>query len=493
MSTSNLLNTQRRLAYASTEDFVALDAKHWAIEPFIPINTAELIDTLVERWGLWGEQNAEVANGVDVRPALDAQQLRAVYCGFDDLLHHRYRPLFTRFAQRYSELDPDRDTRPIIPLAGASRRDRFPSEPSKGRNDAAEVTGDRAHADAVPPPATQVYAAADSPDNAGSTVDAETSAPADWYNDVQRITEVGRLVMGDAGYTELRREELEKAVGVYSHWGVPLHVDFNVFDAIVVFARGDVVGKRTKRFWQKFYREIELEVSLYQRVVVMFKLRPGIRTEDDLDDSLLHLRMFKNIPKQDIDMLLPGTRVKFSWFDHFRNVVPSLGGISVTLFKIARIGLFVAAITLNIAAVLFGLFLALIGYMIRSFINHRNAKNRYMLNLTRSLYYQKLDTNAGVAYRLLEEAETQRHRECILAYYALLSAGQPISLRRFRRRVERMVREMVDVEIQYRATEAIELLETWGLIDFNEDGRMQTCPPPEALKRIGRYWDSLFQ
>ena len=455
MSNNSLLNTERRLSYASTEDLVALDAEHWAIEPFIPVNTAELVDTLVARWGTWAEPQTSDSNVRTAAQTLDATELRELFVGFADLLHHRYRPLFSRFAQRYSDLDPDRDTRPIIP--------------PRPRPDTATV------ATATPDSSTK-------PDR-----------PSSEMIDVTRITDVGRIVLKDAGYTELSREELENAVGVYSQWGVPLHVDFDVFDAIVVYARGDVVGKRTKRTWQNLYRETVLDVSLYQRVVVMFKLREGFRTEDDLDDKLLHLRMFKNIPKQDIDMLLPGTRVKFSWFDHMRNVIPSLGGISVTLFKIARVGLFVAAITLSIAAVLAGLFIALIGYMIRSVVNHRNAKNRYMLNLTRSLYYQKLDSNAGVACRLLEEAETQRHRECILAYYAILSAGEPISLRRFRRRVERMVREMVDVEIEFRATDALELLTTWGLIRLDDDGRLQTCAPKEASQRIGVYWDSLFK
>jgi len=451
LSTNTLLKTGRRLSYASTEDFIGLDAEHWAIEPFVPINTAELIETLIARWGTWAEGGAsdslDALGSTTRRPVepIRADDLRAVYSGFADLLHHRYRPLFSRFAQRYSDLDPDRDTRPIIALC-----DPLCDEGREGRS-------------------------------------------ANWLADVERITDVGRIVLRDAGYTEVGREELESSVGVYSQWGVPLHVDFDVFDAIVVYARGDVVGKRSKRMWQKFYREVVLDVSIYQRVVVMFKLRDGYRTEDDLDDKLLHLRMFKNIPKQDIDMLLPGTRVKFSWFDHMRNFVPSLGGISVTLFKIARVGLFVAAITLNIAAVLAGLCIALIGYMIRSVVNHRNAKNRYMLNLTRSLYYQKLDSNAGVACRLLEEAETQRHRECILAYYAILSAGEPISLRRFRRRVERMVREMVDVEIAFRAADSLDLLTTWGLIHLDDDGRLQACSPDEALKRIGRYWDSLFK
>lgn len=474
MSTNSLLNSGRRLSYASTEDFVALDAEHWAIEPFVPINTAELIDTLIARWGTWAETESSDSVNRTAPPTLDARKLRAVYSGFADLLHHRYRPLFSRFAQRYADLDPDRDTRPIVPPRPRRHHSSVESRSADGDDDCvAENAGSVAtQAGDGRPPAVDT---------------------AKWLIDVQRITDVGRIVLKDAGYTEVGREELERSVGVYSQWGVPLHVDFDVFDAIAVYARGDIVGKRSKRMWQKLYREVVLDVSLYQRVVVMFKLRDGFRTEDDLDDKLLHLRMFKNIPKQDIDMLLPGTRVKFSWFDHLRNVVPSLGGISVTLFKIARVGLFVAAITFNIAAVLAGLFIALIGYMIRSVVNHRNAKNRYMLNLTRSLYYQKLDSNAGVACRLLEEAETQRQRECILAYYAILSAGEPISMRRFRRRAERMVREMVNVEIEFRASDALELLTTWGLIRLDNDGRLQTCPPDEALKRIGQYWDSLFK
>lgn len=466
MSTSNLIHAQRRLTYASTEDFVALDAEHWAIEPFIPINTAELVDTCIHRWTTWAEPDTtDAGNRVAPRP-LDADRLRQVFTGFADLLHHRYRPLFSRFAQRYSELDPDRDTRPIIPL-----QPRHDHPGDAGQSAATAMTGDGVKGEA------------------GEPLDEK----ARWLVDVQRITDVGKQVLRDAGYTELGREELESSVGVYSEWGVPLHVDFDVFDAIVVYARGDVVGKRSKRLWQNLYREVSLDVSLYQRVVVMFKLRDGFRTEDDLDDKMLHLRMFKNIPKQDIDMLLPGTRVKFTWFDHLKNLVPSVGGISVTLFKIARVGLFVAAITFSIAAVLAGLFIALIGYMVRSVVNHRNAKNRYMLNLTRSLYYQKLDSNAGVACRLLEEAETQRHRECILAYYAILSAGEPISMRRFRRRVERMVREMVDVEIEYRATDALDMLTTWGLIRLDHEGRIETCAPEEALRRIGQYWDGLFK
>lgn len=433
MSTESILTAGLQLTRrACTEEFVGLDSPHWAIEPFLPITTADLIDALLARSG---DTTAELSPAAE----LPRERMRDVFGGFAELLHHRYRPLYSRFAQRYAALDPDRDTRPPL-----------------GREACAVSEQEQLAA-------------------------------------VTEISQAGQTVLADAGYTEVSRQELEQAVGMSSHWGVPLHVDFDVFEAIIVYARGDVVGQRAKRRWQNFYREVLFDVPLYQRVVVMFKLRPGFRTDDDLDHTMLHLRMFKNVPKPDIDMLLPGTRVRFTWLDHLRNIVPSLGGIGVTLFKISRVGFFVAAITLSLAFVLAGLLLALVGYAVRSVMNHLNVKNRYMLNLTRNLYYQKLDSNAGVAYRLLEEAESQRHREVVLAYYALLTAGEPISQRRLRRRAERMVRELVDVEVEFRVADAIALLEDWNLIRRDAAGKLQVCEPDEAMRRIEAYWDRAFR
>lgn len=433
MSTESILTAGLQLTRrACTEEFVGLDSPHWAIEPFLPITTADLIDALLARSG---DTTAELSPAGE----LPRERMRDLFGGFAELLHHRYRPLYSRFAQRYAALDPDRDTRPPL-----------------GREACAVSEQEQLAA-------------------------------------VTEISQAGQTVLADAGYTEVSRQELEQAVGMSSHWGVPLHVDFDVFEAIIVYARGDVVGQRAKRRWQNLYREVLFDVPLYQRVVVMFKLRPGFRTDDDLDHTMLHLRMFKNVPKPDIDMLLPGTRVRFTWLDHLRNIVPSLGGIGVTLFKISRVGFFVAAITLSLAFVLAGLLLALVGYAVRSVMNHLNVKNRYMLNLTRNLYYQKLDSNAGVAYRLLEEAESQRHREVVLAYYALLTAGEPISQRRLRRRAERMVRELVDVEVEFRVADAIALLEDWNLIRRDAAGKLQVCEPDEAMRRIEAYWDRAFR
>lgn len=380
-------------------------------------------------------QNSELAEALLSRkdcPVTDRDRLRRVFNAMSDLLHHRGRPLHTGFASRYAEIDPDRDTRPVFQ-----------------HEDSAHVIAD-----------------------------------------ANRIAEMSRQVLVDAGFSEVDRSELEKAVGIASEWGVPLHVDFEVFDLLLVYARGDILGSRVKRRWRQMFKKVDVEVPLYQRVVVLFKLREGSRTEDQLEPAMLHLRMFKNVPKVDIDMLLPGTRVRISWFDRTRSIVPSLGGIGVQLYKLVKAVLFVAVITYSIAAMVLGLTIAIIGYVVRSVITYMQTRNRYMLNLTRSLYYQKLDSNAGVAFRLLHEAEAQRHREVMLAYYALLSADGPISLRRLRRRVQRMIRETAATEVDYRASDAVKTLESWDLVSRDAKGLLQTFAPDEAMKRIDACWDT---
>jgi len=401
---------------ASTAEFISDDPPHWAIESYIPLPNAELVDALLSR--------AEC-------PADSHARLREVFTAMADLLHHRGRALHTGFANRYTEIDPDRDTRTAVPA----------TEPGKCLADA------------------------------------------------NRIAEMSRQVLADAGYSEVDRAELERSAESASEWGVPLEVDFNVFDLLLVYARGDIVGSRTKRRWRQMFKLINVDVPIYQRVVVMFKLRAGSKTDDQLESSMLHLRMFKNVPKLDIDMLLPGTQIRITWLDRTRTIVPSLGGIGLQVYKLIKLALFVAVITYSIAAMIIGLALAIIGYVVRTVMNHFQTRNRYMLSLTRSLYYQKLDSNAGVAYRLLYEAEAQRHREVVLAYYALLTVDKEISMRKLRRRVQRMIREICSAEVDYRASDAIKTLESWSLIERGASGSLHTCAPEEAMQRIDRCWD----
>lgn len=323
---------------------------------------------------------------------------------------------------------------------------------------------------------------------------------AELIEDAAEVSRVMRDLLAQADYSELSREELEEALQVASLWGVPLHVDLNIFRHLAVFARGDVVGMREFRSWKNLYRKQLLPVPIYRRLVVLFQVLPNIAVDGEGESNRLYLRMFKNIPKADVDMLLPGTKIRIGWFDRTKILVPSLSGIGMTLWKLARLVLLVAVVTTSKLFVVVGLLGATIGYVVRSISSYFNTKKNYELNLTRSLYFQKLDSNAGVIYRVIEEARQQRAREAILGYYSLLaesqdsddnSPGKPSmgkKRRRLRRCGERIIREALGVEMQFEIDEALDLLQKAGLAErVNDDQDVWTAlTPQQALAFFNR-------
>ncbi len=305
------------------------------------------------------------------------------------------------------------------------------------------------------------------PDN-----DARTpTQPQSQSPDVTGVLEICESMLTEAGYQRVSQSDVEQCVGVASQWSVPLHVDFTMFEHLRVYARGDIVGTKLRRRLRKLYRPEPVSVPTYQRMFVMFQLTSDDESDEELLAESLHLRMFKNIPKQDVDSLLPGTRVRIRRIDQVKIFVPSLGGLLISIRKIIQLLLIFAALTLYSSAILIGLVLAVIGYVVKSVLSYFQTKNRYLLNLTRNLYFQKLDANAGAAYRLIQQAHRQSSNETILVYYAIVTSDQPISNRKLQRRCERLVREAINVEVDFRVDQALERLREMGRIRQQADQR----------------------
>lgn len=450
----------RSIGDAATSGFIRDGAAHWSIESYIPIHTHPLIDHLLER----DETTDEIAAALK----LAAPQIESIVREQTGFFHGR-------FTEHYHRVDPDNDSydpnedevNQNDPATSGSSN----GESSDGASEAATLqsaaksTGDASKSGPNqngPSPCPSEHKVVGDIDDAGPRADASGAAS-------EKLLEVCKEALELAGYRQLSREDVEKCVGVASGWGVPLHVDFDLFDQLLIYARGDIVGTRLRRRLRRLYRAETVNVPIYQRMFILFRLKNDVLSQEELNASKLHLRMFKNIPKQDVDMLLPGTTVKITKIDRVKIIVPSLGGMLMTIRKIAQFMLIFAALTLYSTAILAGLIIATIGYIVKSVLSYFQTKNRYLLNLTRNLYFQKLDTNAGAAYRLFQQTHRQRVNEHILAYYALITSEQPASARRLRRKCERIVREAIGVEIDFQMDRAIENLQTVGLVTQSED------------------------
>ena len=70
---------------------------------------------------------------------------------------------------------------------------------------------------------------------------------------------------------------------------------------------GRRAGRALRRRLRSGLRSETVEVPIYRRLVVIFHVRATSELSKLLDAQDVHIKLFKDIPKADLEMLLPGT------------------------------------------------------------------------------------------------------------------------------------------------------------------------------------------
>jgi uncharacterized protein DUF3754 len=346
-------------------------------------------------------------------------------------IHHEYQQELDALKADYAAFDPDSDTVSLAPAAAAKRSSRL------------EALFDR----------------------------------------------LGKL-LERANFTYLSRDALEQALANSSSWGLNLTVDFEVFDRMEIYVRGQGVERRQVRRLSTGYRKVEWDAETYQRLVVMLKLRPHRSLPKGVDHEDVYLKLFKDIPHMDLEMLLPGTQIQMSLFDRTKIVLPTVSGMAMTGWKLVA---FAAGGIYNSLA-LIGLAGGTISYGLRSFHGYLQTKQRYQLSLTESLYYKNLDNNAGVLMRLVDEAEEQENREALLAYYFLRRELAPAGLTadELDRRIEAFLAGHLKRPVDFEVGDALAKLVRWRLLEELPGQRLRSLPLAAALSTLDSAWDQIF-
>lgn len=301
-------------------------------------------------------------------------------------------------------------------------------------------------------------------------------------------------VLNRANYHRLGTEDIQQAITAASKWGVRIRVNFEMLNRLEVYGRGFMIGHRDHRNWRRFFRKERVPVPLYQRLIVVFRVAEEV-TSDQFDSRRMYLRMFKNVPRQDIDMMLPATGIQMTWLDHSRIVVPSLYAAAITLWRFLRNVVLLAFFGVFKTLALIVLGLLAIGFGIKSMFTYRiNTRRRYLLNMAQSLYFQNLDNNAGVLLRLLEEAEQQQSCEIVLAYFVsaiLLADRGPVSLAQIDAECEGLLLEATGLHVDFDVASTAKVMLQIGVLQVEGDG-WRALPPEAAIERLDQTWDDWF-
>ena len=268
-----------------------------------------------------------------------------------------------------------------------------------------------------------------------------------------------------------------------------MDVDFSAFEHVAIFARGDTFQKRKLCNWRTLYREVELEVPIFRRLVLILKLRQHPRLGPDVNTEHVFMKIFKDIPRADIDMLLPGAKVTLRLLDRGRIGFGLLSGMATMFWRMFNeLSQFFNDLVMS-GNMLWGLTAGCVGYGYKSYYDYQQTRQAYHLNLTQSLYFQNLDSNAGVLTRLFDEGEEQETRTTLLAYYCLwrYAPSEGSTAEELDTSMEVYLDCYAEVPLLCEMGEALNLLVKLGLAEANES-RFRAVPLAQALETLAAGW-----
>jgi hypothetical protein len=316
-------------------------------------------------------------------------------------------------------------------------------------------------------------------------------------------------VLKYGNYNRIDQETLDKAFKESDLIGLKLAIDFNAFKDYELYVRGSHKAKETVTkfiFWKK-----EIEVEYYDRVMIYLNYNEADYLKEKkvklgklpIDPGSIGLKIFKRVPKKDLETIFPNAVPRMSTTDKLLFWVPGIGGgISLLSTKVipALIGMYGAyqsgeaidllnsKASLNQGLIALGILCA---YLFRQYSNFINKKIKYGKMLSDSLYFKNLGNNSGAFYSLLNSSEEEVLKETILAYTFLYRSENPLTASELDSQIESWFKTQLNTELDFDVKDALLKLKNIGLgIEANE--KWEVISLEKALLKIDELWDNVF-
>ena len=320
-------------------------------------------------------------------------------------------------------------------------------------------------------------------------------------------------VLNSANFEKITSEDLSQALTEESLFKIRLQVDFGDFEEVIFFRRGESVRQETLvSFWG--LKKKSFKFTNYDRVVIYLKFKEYAYFESQARKNLNFIpgstiiKLFHNVPKADLEMLFPNSRVRMKTIDKLIIGVPAVvSGIVVVVTKLGASLILIASVVAfwlgfrreearlnqhHIIALGVGL-ATLGGFLFRQITKYKNRKIKFMKALSDNLYFKNLDNNTGVFYHLIDAAEEEETKEVILAYFFLLTEKQPFTKKELDERIEKWFESGWNTRINFEIDDALAKLDRLGLANTRDGERLQCQPLKEAKRRLDDIWDNYFR
>ncbi len=319
-------------------------------------------------------------------------------------------------------------------------------------------------------------------------------------------------VLQKANYQRLTEQELNTALNKVSPHGVQVSVDFDDFADVFLMYRGAAVRSMEFRHWKSLYLKKETaEVHIFRRLFVLIQPQNRQRWIEHLvnnkkmsrrkaekkvnktfkslgvsgEEEVVYLKIFKDIPQDDLEMLFPNIRVKIKLFDKIKLTIMGGGGTAGGIM--ATVSKFSAAMDPLSAVIAIG---GLIGVLWRQVSKIFSQRAKYNALLTKNLYFYNLDNNMGAITYVLDAAEAEECKEALLACYFLHLKG-PCSSQQLDRAIEEYLFERYRIPMDFEVSDGLDKLAAVGLL-HRQGEQLQLISLEEAVARLTAHWRAMI-
>lgn len=325
------------------------------------------------------------------------------------------------------------------------------------------------------------------------------------------LVEDFKAILERANYVPLSQASLERAFEKKSLIELKTSVDFNDFEQMVCYCRGDIY----KIAWvKKFFRRVEKAVNAFERVVLLIKFKDedyfaakNAKLEKlKFTPGKIYVYLYKNIPKVDIEFLFPNVKTSMTWKDRLMLGIPAIGAAVPLILKVLPELVLVISVILvvivgskhmeqlrpseeevrNIMPVLvaiLSLAMALGGFAFKQYSRYKSKRIKFQKNVTETLFFRNLASNVRVFQSLIDAAEEEECKEIILVFYHLLTSKTPLTPEQLDNRIEAWMDEKFDTKIDFDINGPLRNLEEIRGKIFKEGSRSGNTPDVPLLTR----------
>lgn len=328
----------------------------------------------------------------------------------------------------------------------------------------------------------------------------------------KRIAARIRKLLQQANYRRLDPDEIELVLTQESHYGLEFKLDLQAFEELEIYFRGASSRKDQRRKLRKFFRKEEFDVPIFQRLCILFKLKTAERrieevmraqsvsrakatkivaklqklVPEEVSHQNIYLKLFKNMPRSDVEMIFPNTQIKFRLMDKIK--LGAMSGGAVGFGIVTSAGKIALLASNPIGAI--GAAAGLGGAAFRQVMNFFNTRQKYMVVMAQNLYFHSLADNRAVIMTLADRAADEDVKEEMLLYSVLVKETvHREDLPDVDRAIEQYLCKTFGINVDFDIHDALDRLFRDGIATETQDGFIRVLAPAQAALHIDGKWD----